>query len=563
MTYRPLKSLLAATTLLVASVFTVPALAGDKETATRINREEIQAAVMSFSDTWASVIYEAALQLKNNAGTPAASIHADRFRFYNAAAGFDIAASPYPGVSLLDMMVLTTLTRIVWEEHWLPDVYHEAARPVLTRLQQLESEIWTYAASVLTAEQVGEVREVIREWRAQHPDQVNVVFVRFSSFGALGRKPSLEKAREAGGLLGPVKEAAAAADEIRAMGDRALFLMVRMQELLSGRFEISVKEILSTPEIQQLLDDIHGFEQNADQYAVLMAALPDDIAGATGETLTDMFGEISIERQAAINQLLSGIALERSATIVQMLDGVKLERYALMQNVERLVQHSEHEAEAMATHVFVLLVALVLLIFMLWLVIRSAPDRQSPSWLGTLGAGVTLIIIAVLILMAALAYVYGARSELPTLPPVVTKIDTAGEDSQKPALLSVGTKPEHEVVEDSDVLSIQALFVSKSIEVNPRFTPALDAVVALLINDPQLQVEIDGHTDNRGEDSENQALSEQRAASVAQYMEQAGIDASRIQVHAFGASQPVAANDTVTGRAQNRRVEIIVVRPGS
>ena len=165
--------------------------------------------------------------------------------------------------------------------------------------------------------------------------------------------------------------------------------------------------------------------------------------------------------------------------------------------------------------------------------------------------------------MAALAYVYGTRSELPTLSPMVTSIDTAGEDSQKPALLSVRTEPEHEVVEDSDVLSIQALFVSKSVEVNPRFTPALDTVVALLINDPQLQVEIDGHTDNRGEDSENQALSEQRAASVAQYMEQAGINSSRIQVHAFGASQPVAANDTVTGRAQNRRVEIIVVRPGS
>ena len=158
---------------------------------------------------------------------------------------------------------------------------------------------------------------------------------------------------------------------------------------------------------------------------------------------------------------------------------------------------------------------------------------------------------------------FGTRSELPTLAPVATNIDAAGEDSQKPALLPVRTEPEHEVVEDSDVLSIQALFVSKSVEVNPRFTPALDAVVALLINDPHLRVEIVGHTDNRGVDNKNQALSEQRADSVAQYMEQAGIDASRIQVHALGATQPVAGNDTATGRAQNRRVEITVVRSGS
>ncbi len=49
------------------------------------------------------------------------------------------------------------------------------------------------------------------------------------------------------------------------MGDRALFLMVRMQELLSSRFELSVKEILRTPEINQFLDDINGFEQNTNQ----------------------------------------------------------------------------------------------------------------------------------------------------------------------------------------------------------------------------------------------------------------------------------------------------------
>jgi outer membrane protein OmpA-like peptidoglycan-associated protein len=543
-----LKSLFAATLLLIACVFALPAFADEDEGAMRINREEIQSAVMGFADTWASVSYEVASQLKKNVKTPAASLHADRFRFYSTAAVFDIAASPYPGVSLLDMMVLTMLTRRVWEEHWLPDVYHEAARPVLSRLQQFESELWTYAASVLTAEQIKAVREAINEWRAQHPDQVDVVFVRFSSFGALGRNPSLEKAREAGGLLGPVKEAAAAADEIRALGDRALFLMVRMQELLSSRVEMSIKEILRTPEIHQLLDNINGFEQNADLYAVLIAALPDEIAGATGETLTDILGGISIERQAAINQLLSGIALER---------------YILMQGVERLVQRSEHEAEAMTTHVFVLLVAVVLLIFMLWLVIRSSPTRQSPSWRGTLGAGVTLIIIAALILVAALAYVYRTRSELPTLPPAAATIEPAGEDSRKPAPLLPKADPGNEVAEDSEILSIQALFVMKSVEVNPQFYPALDTVAVLLKNDPQLRVEVVGHTDSRGEAKENQALSEQRADSVAQYMEQAGIDAGRIQVRALGASQPVAGNDTATGRARNRRVEIVVVRPGS
>lgn len=558
--------------MFVACIFAMPSLGDDEENAKRINRDEIQAAVMSFSDTWASVIYEASLELKKNTGTPAASLHADRFRFYHAAAGFDIASSSYPGVSLLDMMVLTRLTRIVWEDYWIPQVYHEAARPVLIRLQQLESEIWNYSSSVLTVEMTNEISAVIKEWRVQHPEQVNVVFVRFSSFGALGRKPSLEKARDSGGLLGPLKDAAAAADEIRAMGDRALFLMVRMQELISGRFEISVKEILRTPEIQKLLDDISGFEQNADQYAELLDALPDEIAEATGKTIIESFETISIERQAAINQILIGVALERSATIVQIMDGVKLERYAaivqildgvkqerhaLIQNAEDLVQHSEQQAETMITHVFILLLALVLLSFLLWLVVRFVLSKQSISWLTVLGAGAVLIVIAALILTAVLTYV---NQTDPKLPPASDTTEPADESSQMSTTLPAGSETEHKPVEDVDVLSIQVLFVSNSTEINPRFYTTLDAIIELLASDSQLQLKINGHSDNYGADSDNLDLSELRVSNIASYLKQAGLDEHRIQVHAFGSSQPVAANDTVTGRAQNRRVELNIFR---
>ncbi len=59
-----LKSLFAATLLLIACAIALPALADEDEAAMRIKREEVQAAVMSFADTWASVAYEAASQLK-------------------------------------------------------------------------------------------------------------------------------------------------------------------------------------------------------------------------------------------------------------------------------------------------------------------------------------------------------------------------------------------------------------------------------------------------------------------------------------------------------------------
>jgi outer membrane protein OmpA-like peptidoglycan-associated protein len=60
-----------------------------------------------------------------------------------------------------------------------------------------------------------------------------------------------------------------------------------------------------------------------------------------------------------------------------------------------------------------------------------------------------------------------------------------------------------------------------------------------------------------GGDAHNQTLSEKRAASVKAYLVAAGVDAKRLTPQGFGASKPVASNDTELGRSQNRRVEIV------
>jgi outer membrane protein OmpA-like peptidoglycan-associated protein len=67
-----------------------------------------------------------------------------------------------------------------------------------------------------------------------------------------------------------------------------------------------------------------------------------------------------------------------------------------------------------------------------------------------------------------------------------------------------------------------------------------------------------GHTDNVGNDVANQTLSEQRAASVKSYLESKGITSARIESKGMGSSKPVADNATVQGKAQNRRVEIVL-----
>lgn len=93
----------------------------------------------------------------------------------------------------------------------------------------------------------------------------------------------------------------------------------------------------------------------------------------------------------------------------------------------------------------------------------------------------------------------------------------------------------------------------------PEFYPVLDNVARTLQEYNQTVVEVAGHTDSVGTDAYNQKLSEQRASTVASYLQSRGLNRERFIVVGAGESRPVASNDTESGRAQNRRVEITLV----
>jgi OOP family OmpA-OmpF porin len=86
--------------------------------------------------------------------------------------------------------------------------------------------------------------------------------------------------------------------------------------------------------------------------------------------------------------------------------------------------------------------------------------------------------------------------------------------------------------------------------------PVLDEVVFVLKRNPNLRVEIQGHTDNIGEAQYNRELSKKRARSVMGYFIEAGIEPGRLSYEGYGFSSPAASNATREGRAKNRRVEL-------
>ena len=119
--------------------------------------------------------------------------------------------------------------------------------------------------------------------------------------------------------------------------------------------------------------------------------------------------------------------------------------------------------------------------------------------------------------------------------------------------------PSGAMVDENGCWSLQDLFGSGKSEIQSQAYPLLDDVVALLNTNPQLRIEIQGHTDSRGTYRHNLRLSRVRAQKVMQYLRGKGIAANRLTATGYGPNRPRASNDTAAGRALNRRIEFRVL----
>jgi len=119
-----------------------------------------------------------------------------------------------------------------------------------------------------------------------------------------------------------------------------------------------------------------------------------------------------------------------------------------------------------------------------------------------------------------------------------------------------------EVKEETKKIFAQALqgiqFESAKDVIKASSNSILDKVVTVLKENPSYNLDINGHTDNKGIAAKNLALSQRRADAVKKYLTNKGIDAARLTSKGFGDTVPVADNKTPAGQAKNRRVEFKV-----
>lgn len=104
------------------------------------------------------------------------------------------------------------------------------------------------------------------------------------------------------------------------------------------------------------------------------------------------------------------------------------------------------------------------------------------------------------------------------------------------------------------------LFAQTKAEILPESFAELDMVVHFLKNNPNVRIELSGHTDNRGIHADNVKLSLQRVNKVKEYLVSKGIEAKRIGGKGYGGTKPIASNSTEESRRMNRRVEFTIKR---
>jgi len=122
-----------------------------------------------------------------------------------------------------------------------------------------------------------------------------------------------------------------------------------------------------------------------------------------------------------------------------------------------------------------------------------------------------------------------------------------------------GKKLYDRIVAEGKIVTHGILFDVNKYTIKGESMGTINEIVKLMNEHPELKFRIDGYTDNEGEESYNQKLSEERAAAVKSLLIQSGIAASRLESKGFGENDPIDSNSTPEGRANNRRVEFVKI----
>jgi hypothetical protein len=363
----------------------------------RTTQIELQSELMSFGDRFGAILAQAVVYVEAQTPKPEIRLLVRRDYITSVSAAVTIAAGPNPEVGLLDMVVLTTLGRMIHEKHWHAKL-GAPIKPMLTAFKILDKDIWLIAAKVLTPVEQKELRSLIRSWRRKYPKQLIFSYIRFRDFAAKRHGPSIKQAGKPSGLLKSVKQATQKADEMLLLAERGLYLGARMPILANDIAQMGLMQMLMRPEVKQIMADTSKISEAMYRLAKVTEKLPaellqdllleekglrglladvqqtltagNELMASTNSTLSttsDLVARLGIDQSATNGRAIDMVALtgvvEQLNTLVASL-GQILESPGWDQRLPQLLQvldKAELEGEEFVDHTFIRAIMLMLI----------------------------------------------------------------------------------------------------------------------------------------------------------------------------------------------------------
>lgn len=232
-----------------------------------VKRQQLEIEIRRFADVFGAVMALEADRIMERAGTPELRWFATGWKLSSRGTAVDIAVGANAVENMMDMLVLTALTSQELEEFWVPKFLGpKLGQGLLQASKRLEADVWERARNVMTDQQLSDLRNVIKEWKADHPDQHYFWQIRMAGFSSQ-RANQLRGVSQTGGLLGEMVQARETADEIREFGERLLYYVQRAPTITRLEAEFGMRTAFRSPEFQQLLHNTERLTRSAEAYA--------------------------------------------------------------------------------------------------------------------------------------------------------------------------------------------------------------------------------------------------------------------------------------------------------
>jgi hypothetical protein len=272
---------------------------------------QTQLAVMRFADEYTARVNAQVGVFQQATSDPGERLESQAWLVSQATAAFTIASGPNPELNAIDMLVFTTLSRMVIEDRWVGELYGARANGLLAEHRALETRIWDYARVLLTEAQTSELRSSIEAWHRQNPLGRAVPFIHLEdfAFATSETRPGATSSSSIFSFLGidPLSNLDPAVRELaqsRQLAERAVYYGQRAPMLVSMEAQRLAFELAVAPESVRLIDSVARIGNAAQTTSVLAADLPNLLAAERAATIDQLTGILD-ERQGQLKALVA------------------------------------------------------------------------------------------------------------------------------------------------------------------------------------------------------------------------------------------------------------------